>query len=269
MDRSISIYWRLMSVQMRAQMQYRVAFAFDIFAAFVLLLFEFGSLALVFQRFGNLGGWRLGEIALLYGVVKAAFSAMDMIFSGFDPEFFGRHVRQGTFDQLLLRPVNITIQVLGSSFELRRLGTILQGLLILMVALSLGDIAWTWVKVVLLVVAFFSLVCFFGGLFIIGSTITFWTIESIEAINIFTYGGSEMIAYPMHIYPEWMRRFFTYIIPAIFLNYYPALYLLGKPDPFNMPPFAPWLAPMVGFGVLLVALRFWRFGIKHYQSTGT
>jgi ABC-2 type transport system permease protein len=114
-----------------------------------------------------------------------------------------------------------------------------------------------------------SLICFFGGLFIIGSTITFWTVESIEAINIFTYGGNELMAYPMHIFPAWVRRFFTYILPAIFLNYYPALYIMDKPDPFNMPPFSHWLAPLAGLAVLLVALRFWRFGISQYQSTGT
>jgi ABC-2 type transport system permease protein len=66
-----------------------------------------------------------------------------------------------------------------------------------------------------------------------------------------------------------MLRFFTFIIPAIFMNYYPALYILDKPDPFGMPGFATWLAPFVGMGVLAISLSFWRFGIAHYQSTGT
>ena len=110
---------------------------------------------------------------------------------------------------------------------------------------------------------------FFGGLFIIGSTITFWTIESIEVMNILTYGGRFLISHPMHIYHVWMRRIFTYIVPAIFLNYYPALYFLDKVDPLDFPPFAPFIAPLVGLLVLLVALAFWRFGIGHYQSTGT
>ena len=88
-------------------------------------------------------------------------------------------------------------------------------------------------------------------------------------VNILTYGGSEMMSYPMSIYPDWMRRFFTYIIPAIFLNYYPALYLLDKPDPLGLPPIAHFLAPVAGFGILAIALRFWSFGIRHYQSTGT
>ena len=73
----------------------------------------------------------------------------------------------------------------------------------------------------------------------------------------------------MHIFPDAMRRFFTYIVPAIFLAYYPAIYILDLPDPFNMPAFVPFLAPFVGLGLLLAALAFWRFGMKYYQSTGS
>ncbi len=118
-------------------------------------------------------------------------------------------------------------------------------------------------------VVILSLVCFFGALFIIGSTITFWTVQSIEVINIFTYGGVEMMSYPMSIYDKWVRRIFTFIIPGIFMNYYPALYILDKPDPLGMPSFAPLLSPVMGICMMVFALTFWRYGINHYQSTGT
>ena len=114
-----------------------------------------------------------------------------------------------------------------------------------------------------------SQVLFFGGLFVIGATITFWTVESIEVMNILTYGGSYMISHPMHIFPDILRHFFTFIVPAIFLNYYPALYILELPDPFGMPSWAPFLAPAAGLLMLLAALAFWQFGIRQYQSTGT
>jgi len=58
-------------------------------------------------------------------------------------------------------------------------------------------------------------------------------------------------------------------LPAIFLNYYPALFFLDKPDPLGMPAFAPFLAPLVGIGLLLASFAFWRFGLRHYTGTGT
>ncbi len=265
----LTIYRRLIGVQIRAQMEYRAAFLLEVFATMTTLFLFFLALAQVLQRFGNLGGWRLGEVAFLWGTVEMSFGLMDLIFSGFDPGRFGQRVRQGTFDQLLLRPVNITVQVLGDDFVLRRLGRVLQGVAIFALAVHLADIQWTLGKVLYLPWVIVGLICFFGGLFIMGATITFWTVESIEVVNILTYGGSEMMQYPMHIYPDWLRRTVTYGVPAIFLNYYPALYFLDRPDPFHLPAFAPFLSPVVGMGTLLLALAFWRFGIRHYQSTGT
>lgn len=263
------MYLRLIRLEIRAQLQYPASFLFEMTTYGIVISLFFLSVALILQRFENIAGWTLGEVAFLYGMVEFSFGIMDMIFSGFDPGDFGESVRRGNFDQIMLRPLNLTLQVLGSKFVLRRLGRVFQGLVIFGIGLSMTDIHWSGVKIVYLPVVALSLVCFFGGLFIIGSTFTFWTFESIEAINILTYGGSEMMSYPMSIYQDWMRTFFTFIIPAIFLIYYPALFILGKPDPLGLPDFAPFLSPVVGFGVMIIALLFWRYGILHYQSTGT
>lgn len=269
MKHSLGIYRRLLGVQIQSQMQYRFSFLLDLFATGLITVTEFGSVALVLQRFDGIQGWQLPEIAFLYGLVEISFGLMDMLFSGFDPQRFGLTVRRGGFDQLLLRPINITAQVMGSDLQLRRFGRIGFGIGIFILALSLNDIVWTLPKLIYLPVVVVSLVAFFGGLFVAGSTITFWTVDSIEVMNMLTYGGSFTISYPMTIYPNWLRHFFTYVVPAIFLNFYPALYFLGKPDPFNFPAFTPFLSPFVGFGLFWLSLQFWRFGIQHYQSTGS
>jgi ABC-2 type transport system permease protein len=266
---TLDIYRRLISVQIRSQLQYRTSFLLDTFATGFMDGISFLTIALIMQRFEGIGGWSLAEVAFLYGMVELAFGVMDMFFSGFDPANFGRQVRLGAFDQLLLRPISVTLQVLGSQFIIRRLGRIAQGLAVLVFAMVSLNIHWSLAKLLYMPAVVASLVCFFGGLFIVGATITFWTVDSIEVINIFTYGGSEMMAYPMHIYPDWMRRFFTYIIPAIFLNYAPALYFLDKPDPLGLPSFAAFLAPVAGLAILLAAFLFWQYGMRHYQSTGT
>ena len=267
--RHLDLYRRLVGAQIRSQAQYRVAFLIDVLGTALSVGSFFLSIALVLQRFGNLGGWTLAEIAFLYGMLETSFGFMDMIFSGFDPGGFGQRVRRGTFDQLLLRPIDITLQVLGSEFVLRRMGRILQGAAILIFAVRAADIVWTTGKVAYLPFVLLGMVAFFGGLFVIGATITFWTIESIEVVNIFTYGSSELISYPMHIFPGWLRTLFTYIIPAGLLNYYPALYFLDRTDPFGLPGFMRFVAPLAGLAVLSLALAFWRFGIRRYQSTGT
>ena len=215
MFQTINLYRRLIGVQIRSQMQYRFSFFMELAGTALITLLEYAALALVFARFETLKGWTLGQVAFLYGLAELSFGIMDLVFSGFDPGLFGWQVRRGRLDQLLLRPVNITLQVLGSEFMLRRIGKIVVGFAIFLAALSMNPIDWTPLKALLTSLVVVSQVIFFGGLFMIGATITFWTVESIEVVNIFTYGGSYMISHPMHIFPDIIRRFFTFIIPAV------------------------------------------------------
>ena len=83
-------YWRqTVGLNIRSQMTYRVAFLFEFFGVMLVTLLEFIGFVLVLPRFDNIGGWQLGEIAFLAGMVNLAFGLMDMFFSGFDPGNFG------------------------------------------------------------------------------------------------------------------------------------------------------------------------------------
>lgn len=265
----LNIYFRLLRVQLRSQLQYRVSFLFLLFGTGLVTLLEFASIALALQRFDTIRGWDLGEVAFLYGMVEISFGLMDMLFSGFDPQRFGQEIRKGTFDQVLLRPIPAAIQVLGSDLALRRIGKIAVGIGIFALAVSNTSIAWTPVKLLLIPTGILSMLFFFGSLFVIGATITFWTIESIEVMNILTYGGNYVISYPMHILQGWLRNFFTFVIPGIFLNYYPALYILDKTDPAGMPAWAPFAAPAAAGIFFAVAAGFWKIGVRNYRSSGS
>jgi ABC-2 type transport system permease protein len=250
-------------------MQYRVSFIADFVTTGLANGLYFLTLYMVLQRFNGIGGWSIGEVAFLAGMAEMSFAAMDILFSGFDPDVFSPFIQQGKFDQVLLKPANISLQILGSKFILRRLGRFMEGVLIFSFAISATAIQWTAAKLLYLPVVFISQVLCFGALFISGATLIFWTIQRVEVVNILTYGGNEAISYPMNIYPDWLRRFLTYLIPFIFINYYPALFFLDKPDPFHWPVFTPFLAPGVAVIMMFAAYHFWLFGIKHYQSTGT
>jgi ABC-2 type transport system permease protein len=44
---------------------------------------------------------------------------------------------------------------------------------------------------------------------------------------------------------------------------------LGKPDPFGLPAWLPFLAPVVAVIAFAAAIMFWRVGVRRYQSTGS
>lgn len=269
MRHAFTVYLRLLSIQLRSQMQFRVSFWIDLITTGLLNFSYFIAVYLILERFGNIAGWSLPELAFLYGMIETSFGLMDMIFSGFDPDGFTAYIRSGTLDQLLLRPVGLLPQIFGSRFLLRRFGRIFQGLAVLIFALSRLPVEWTTAKMLYLPVVLASQIIAMGALFIFGATLTIWTIQPVEAVNIFTYGGIEVMSYPSVIYPSWMRILYTYLLPFIFLNYYPALYFLGKPDPLGFPIIAPFLAPLVAVWMLWWALRFFRFGLRRYQGAGS
>ncbi|MBP7602151.1 MAG: ABC-2 family transporter protein [Thermoflexales bacterium] len=262
------IYFRLIAASLRSQLQYRVSFLLDALGAFLATFVEFAALALAFGRFGGLGGWSIWQIAFLWGLTEAAFGLMDMLFSGFDPASFSQHVRRGTLDQILLRPVNLIVQIFASEFVLRRVGRILEGGLIFALAVANLSLDWTPVKIAYLPLVFASAVAFYGALFVFGATLSFWTTEALEIVNIFTYGGTTMASYPMNIYTDWLRRIFTYVIPTALIIYYPALFFFDLSDPAGLPVWASFLAPLAGFGLLALAFLGFRFGLRRYASTG-
>jgi ABC-2 type transport system permease protein len=269
MLKSFKMLYRLLRNQIKSQLQYPVSFLMEALSSAAILGFYFVAFALTLNRFGHISGWTVGEVAFIWGITESSFGLMDMLFSGFDYDTFAPMVRKGQFDQLLLRPVNITLQVLGSSFILRRLGRIFEGMIIFIYGLTLIDVMWTFEKIVYIPIIMVSQVLFFGSLFIIGTTTTFWTTERLEILNIFTYGGSEIMSYPMHIFPRAIRVLFTFVVPAIFLSYFPAVFILDKADPLNAPRIASFLAPVIALIMFWLAIRFWHFGIRNYQSTGS
>ena len=65
-----------------------------------------------------------------------------------------------------------------------------------------------------------------------------------------------------------LARFFTFVIPAAFTGYLPALALLGRPDPTGLPGWLPWASPLArGRGRGRPGCCGGR-GIRHYVGAG-
>jgi ABC-2 type transport system permease protein len=263
------LYFRLISSRIRSQMQYRLSFLLDTAGSFMGNFADLAALLVMFTQVKALGGWSLGEIAFLYGLSSVSFALHELFQGAFDNDVFASYVQRGTFDQMLIRPLPTVFQMLTEFFLLRRFGRMAQGLIAFALGVALAQPHWTLAKFLYLPVVVTGGGLFFLAISIAGCTLCFWTVQSTEVVNVFTYGGTTMLQYPLTIYQEWMQKFFVYVLPMAFINYFPTLYFLDRPDPFRLPPFAPFLAPVVCVAVFLLSLRIWRFGVVHYTSTGS
>ncbi len=264
-----ALYLRLIGMAVRAQMQYKVDLTVNVVTYFLVTLAEFTQIFLVFSAFATLGGWRAGEVALLYSVTSISFGLAELFGAGIDT--FPDIVRKGEFDRVLLRPAGALVQVATSDFKLRRFGRITQGFVTFVFALALlgRGFAWTPGKLLLLPIGVFSGAIIFICVLLLGATVCFWTVETTELTNIATYGGREMLSWPLTIYHQTLQRIFVFVVPLAFGTFIPTCYLLDRPAPFGLPAELAFGAPLVALAFALIACVAWRFGVRHYQSTGS
>jgi ABC-2 type transport system permease protein len=249
----------------RSSLAYPLSFWMLTVSSALITLLDFVGLALMFHTVSALGGFDLREVALLYGASGIGIGVGDLVIGSV--EQIGVHVRTGTLDSMLTRPVPLLVQVCADRFAIRRLGRISQALAVF--GYGAWWVEWTPAKAGLAAVMVVSSCLIFFSFFVAFSCIQFWTLDSTEFANAFTYGGNTMTQYPMTIFPREVLKGLTFLVPVAFVNWYPCLYLLDRKDPFGMPAWFAVLSPAVAALTLAVAGLAWRSGVRHYTSTGS
>ena len=266
MAETLGIYRRLVAARVRAQLQYRLSLALTVAGTMLLSVLDFLGILVLFGRVEALGGWTVGEVALLYGVSTVSFSLTDLAIGQLDQ--LPRMIREGEFDQLLIRPLGSLGQVVTADVALRHIGRLTQGLVVLVIALTQVEVEWTPGRAAWLVVAIVAASAIFAGIWVAFATISFWLIDSFEVTNAFTYGGNVTASYPINIFGAWLRRLVIFVIPIAFVAYFPTLYLLDKEDPLGLPARLQFASPLVAAAALLAGGLLWRFAVRRYRSVG-
>lgn len=243
MAEAAQLYCRLIGARVRSQLEYRASFSLDLAGAFFASFLDFAEVLIIFHNVPSLAGWSVAEVSFLYATSSLSFAFADLALGHLDE--FGESIRDGTFDLLLIRPRGTLFQVATSDFQLRRLGKALQGAVVLIYALVVLDVGWTLGKVAMLLMTIVAGTLIFCAVWVFAICIVFWSVEGKETANAFTYGGNFLTQFPISIYDRWLRRFLAYVVPMAFVCYYPALYLLDKPDPLGLPPWLRFASPAV------------------------
>jgi viologen exporter family transport system permease protein len=260
------IYLRLIGARARSQLEYRTSLALQIVASALLTLLDFVMILVLFENVPELDGWSVQEVALLYGIAGISFALTDLVVGHLD--LFPQMIRDGTFDQILVRPLPSLLQVVASDFSLRRLGKVLQSVAVLVVALAAANIDWTLGRALMVPLAIVSGVLIYTGVWIALATIAFWIVDAIEFVNAFTYGGNFLSAYPITIFGRWLRNLVLFAIPIAFVAYFPALYILDRPDELGLPDGLRYASPIVALLTVIVARLVWENAVRHYRSAG-
>lgn len=258
------IYFKYIKMLLKTWLQYRIAMWLTILGQFFVSFFLFLGMYLLFERFGTISGWTFGEVAICFAVIQTSFAISECFARGFD--MFSNFIIKGEFDRVLLRPRSTILQIFGSEFEITRIGRLIQSFVVLGLAISWLNVPLDFIKTATLILMIISGVVIFTGIFILGATICFYTVEGLEVVNIFTDGGKEIAAYPLNIYNKWLTRFFTFIIPFGCVNYLPLMFITGRT---SENPILYMLTPIFGMAFIIPCILVWRIGVRRYVSTGS
>ena len=256
------LYFKFFSMHLKSRMAYRASFLFSIVGQFLTSFTTFLGVWFLLKRFETVRGYTLAECALCSGVVLTGFGLSEWFFRGFDR--FDQTVRTAAFDRMLLRPRSLMFQVLCDQIEFARVGKILQGALMLAYGIAATKLDWTPARLGLLLLMLLGGAGVFSGLFVLYAALSFFTLEGLECVNVFTYGARDYGAYPLSVYGQGVLRFCTFAIPYALFQYYPLQVLLGRADN------ALWaLLPLATPLWLLPVLALWRLGVRKYRSAGS
>lgn len=258
----MKLYLKFVAMQLKCQMQYKTSFVMTALGQFLTSFTAFLSVLFLFNRFHSVQDYSFSEVLICFSVMLTSFSLTECFVRGFD--VFPRLIRSGNLDRILVRPRSEIFQVLTSTIEFSRIGRLLQAIAVLVYAVPTSGVVWTADKVLAVILMLLGGVAVFSALFILYAGFSFFTIEGLEFMNIFTDGSREFGMYPLSVYGEGVLKFYTYCIPIALFQYYPFLYLVGRSDNVRL-----IFLPLLGFLFLIPCYAFFRFGLRRYKSTGS
>ena len=250
----------------KSAMQYRASLLMQVIAQFVMTGGELLAVTVLLTRFKAVGHWGAAEILFFFGVMQSTFALTELFGRGITS--FPWFVQRGEFDALILRPRPLLVQVMVSQLDPRRLGSFLVGVIAVLTAAAQLEIQWTLLKGLLLAEVVLGSMLLLTGLFMIEATVSFFSVKSIEMVNVLTYGGRTACQYPVDVYPGVLRMLFTYVAPFAMCMHWPVSAVIGQPM-MALPMWAYFLTPLAGAAFFALMVRIWYIGVRHYRSTGT
>ncbi len=214
---------------------------------------------LIYTNGAAFPGWSMWDVLLIQSVYSMSTGAAAMFFNSVVWETM-QHIREGSFETVLLKPVSPLFFIAASNFDPECGGLFIGGLVLTIVSVAHTEICG-FSSVLQFVLLFFAGLAVMSGLYLTMAAITFKWVGNSRIPEIFdsikTFGK-----YPVEIFPRTLRILSTLIIPVSVIGYFPASALLGRLEPIAFCSLIPC--------VLFLAFGIWIYNrmIKLYEGVG-
>jgi ABC-2 type transport system permease protein len=258
-------FWRLNTLTL---LEYKANFFVWLTFTIVYHGVAIATIWIMMHRFPVLNGWRWQDVFFLYALYMVAHTLNNTLF--FTIGDLGDHVRTGTFDRFLVRPLDPLFQILSQPGQIWP-DELVIALVFFAFAQGVVHLQWSLVTAALLVSAFAggALIDFAVQLAI--ASFSFWVVRLDTLRWVVMSLENDFTRYPLSIYNRGVRIMLSYVFPFAFMNYFPATVVLHKTSEagYTVNPVLGWLTPAVGVVWFAAAYGLWRLGLNRYQGTGS
>ncbi|BBI30896.1 ABC transporter permease [Cohnella abietis] len=266
--RSLKLYARFIPIYFKSKTEHGFGFYMD-FVGFALThIVSYTVIWALMSRFQTINGWSMYEVMLLYTLNMLTY-AIAAVFFFFQMNDVEEDVHKGSFDSLLVKPINPFIHMIIRSFGHFFLGDIAIAIIMLGFCFSRLDIHPDLGTYVSFVFMLLGAVLVQASFIVITGSMCFWIVRARSVVNIVIFGIRGFADYPISIYGKFLRVILTFIIPYGFVNFYPSHLILDKEGGSLFASWLPYATPIIGLLLFFIAYRVWNAGLNRYQGTGS
>lgn len=257
------LYIRYARMNFRSTLQYNT-WPMTILANAINGVVDFLGVMILFSRFGSMGNWTSYHVLLLYGIATTSFGLAELFSRGYD--MFPWTISSGVFDRVLLRPRNTFLQVMGQGFQFQRFGRVAVGICCTFYGINQLNKGFDIISGLALLGALIGGWFVYTSIFMLLSTLSFWTLQPLDIMYIFTNATLQYSQIPLPLLGRTIQNILTFILPLGLCYYYPAM-IITKNNAY--PTWVGFMALPGGILFFLVALLAWKVGVAHYHSSGS
>ncbi|HEY2732459.1 MAG TPA: ABC-2 family transporter protein [Polyangiales bacterium] len=259
-------YLELLSVQIRSAALLSLQYRLDFWLESTMALFWVGTalvpLYVLFSMRDGVAGWRAEEVLVVVGF----FSILKGVLScAIQPSLSQavEHIRKGTLDFMLLKPVDAQFMLSTSKLELPHLADVLAGLGIIVWALCHIPRAPSALELLLSLALFAAALAILYALWILVISLAFRVVKVDNLSHLFE-SLFEAARWPSSLFRGALSIIFTFVVPLALMTTYPALALLGRATLRHLA-----IACTVAAALLWLSRYVWRRSIRSYTGASS
>jgi ABC-2 type transport system permease protein len=220
------------------------------------------GIAIFFLHTDRIGDWSFHEVLLVVGLFQLFIGLVDALITP-NVEDFTEHLRLGTMDFILTKPLNSQFHASLRRINVWRLPDALLGLGLIGYASAQLHAPFSPDRVALFVVLIVCAAIILYALVMLLITSAFWLVQ-LENVMELLFTFYEAGRFPVTVFPAWVRALLTFVVPIAFVTTVPASVLLGRLS-------GEFVLFAVGVAAILftACVLFWRFAVRHYSSASS